>query len=199
MLKRFLKLFSYQKRQWFRRKKTNIYSALIKHEFKKAGVANIFEGFGDLVGGKYIKIGSYCTFQNHLYLTVWNRFGKDNFHPELSIGDNVSFGAFNHITCVNKIIIGNGVLTGKWVTITDNSHGDTCLKTLQEMPIKRSVVSKGPVVLCDNVWVGDKATILPGVTVGEGAVIAANCVVTKDVPPYSVVAGCPAKVIKRHG
>ena len=48
-----------------------------------------------------------------------------------------------------------------------------------------------------NVWIGDKATVLPGVSIGEGAIIAANAVVTKDVPAYTVVAGCPAKAIKR--
>ena len=47
-----------------------------------------------------------------------------------------------------------------------------------------------------NVWIGDKATVLPNVTIGDGAIIAANAVVAKDVPPYSVVAGCPAKVVK---
>ena len=56
--------------------------------------------------------------------------------------------------------------------------------------------SKGPVIIEENVWIGDKVTILPGVTVGQGAVIAANSVVSKDVPAFSVVGGIPAKVIK---
>ena len=90
------------------------------------------------------------------------------------------------------------MLTGKWVTITDNSHGETDKDTLGMRPQKRTITSKGPVVIGNNVWIGDKATILPGVTIGDGAVIAANAVVTKDVPPYSVVGGNPAKVIKRN-
>lgn len=94
--------------------------------------------------------------------------------------------------------IGNGVLTGKWITITDNSHGETDKVSLEMKPTKRPITSKGPVVIGDNVWIGDKATILPGVTIGEGAVIAANAVVTKDVPPYSVVGDNPAKVIKQN-
>lgn len=60
------------------------------------------------------------------------------------------------------------------------------------------MVSKGPVIIEDNVWIGDKATILANVTIGKGAVVAANSVVTKDVPAYSVVAGIPAKVIKTN-
>ena len=64
-------------------------------------------------------------------------------------------------------------------------------------PQKRPLYSKGAVFIGDNVWIGDKATILPGVKIGEGAVVAANAVVTKDVPAYSMVAGNPAKVIKQ--
>lgn len=91
--------------------------------------------------------------------------------------------------------IGDSLLTGKWVTITDNSHGETDKTTLEMRPQERPVTSKGPVVIGNNVWIGDKATILPGVTIGDGAVIAANAVVTENVPEYSVVAGIPAKVI----
>ena len=89
------------------------------------------------------------------------------------------------------------MLTGKWVTITDNSHGETDKDTLGMRPQKRTITSKGPVVIGNNVWIGDKATILPGVIIGDGAVIAANAVVTKDVPAYSVVGGNRAKIIMR--
>ncbi len=106
------------------------------------------------------------------------------------------FGSYNHITCTNRIEIGDDLLTGKWVTITDNSHGNTDWDSLKIAPIKRDVVSKGPVKIGNNVWIGEKATILPGVTIGDGVVVAANAVVTKDVPSYCVVAGNPAKVIK---
>lgn len=116
-------------------------------------------------------------------------------NPELTIGSNCSFGAFNHITCANRIKIGDSLLTGKWVTITDNSHGETDKTTLGMRPQKRPITSKGPVIIGDNVWIGDKATILPGVTIGDGAVIAANAVVTENVPEFSVVGGIPAKVI----
>ena len=124
--------------------------------------------------------------------------GEQKMNPELTIGEKCNFGAYNHITCTNKISIGNGVLTGKWVTITDNSHGDTNLESLQIRPARRPIFSKGPVTIGNNVWIGDKATILPGVTIGDGAVVAANAVVTKDVPAYSVVAGNPARIIKQN-
>ena len=82
------------------------------------------------------------------------------------------------------------------MTISDNNHGSTDFDTLHEVSVNRKLYTKGPVIIGNNVWIGDKATILGGVTIGDGAVIAANAVVTKDVPAYSVVGGNPARVIK---
>ena len=96
-----------------------------------------------------------------------------------------------------KVVIGDGVLTGRFVLITDNAHGNSSFEETEISPLDRQVYSKGAVVVEKNVWIGDKATVLPGVSIGEGAIIAANAVVTKDVPAYTVVAGCPAKAIKR--
>lgn len=58
------------------------------------------------------------------------------------------------------------------------------------------IYSKGAIVIGDNVWIGEKAAILAGVTIGEGAIIGANAVVTKNIPPYSIAAGIPARIIK---
>jgi acetyltransferase-like isoleucine patch superfamily enzyme len=63
-------------------------------------------------------------------------------------------------------------------------------------PNYRELFSKGAVYIGKNVWIGDKASIMPGVTIGEGCIVGANTVVTKDVPPYSVVVGSPAKIVK---
>ncbi len=64
-------------------------------------------------------------------------------------------------------------------------------------PIHRPLVVKGPIVIEDNVWIGERVCILSGVNIGKGAIIAANSVVTHDVPEYCVAAGSPAKVIKQ--
>lgn len=149
-----------------------------------------------LLGTQYFSIGNNTSFGRFSVLTAWDQYEGVNFTPEVNIGKNCGFGDYIHLTCINKIVIGNNVLTGRWVTITDNSHGKTDLEGLNEIPIKRRLYSKGPVIIGDRVWIGDKATILPGVKIGEGAVIAANSVVTKDIPSYSVVAGNPAKIIK---
>jgi len=103
-----------------------------------------------------------------------------------------------HITAINSITIGDSVLTGQYVHISDNNHGNTDLESFLIVPIKRKLRYKGPAKIEDNVWIGDKVAILSGFTVGEGSIIAANAVVTKDVPPYSIVGEIPAKIIRTY-
>lgn len=145
-----------------------------------------------------MNIGAKSTFGRMAVLTVWAEYQGEHFAPRLNIGEKCNFGDFIHITTINNITLGNNVLTGRWVTITDNSHGTTNLESLKIPPTERSLYSKGPVIIGNDVWIGDKATILPGVTIGDGAVIAANSVVTKDVAPFTVVAGNPIHVIKTN-
>ncbi len=148
--------------------------------------------------GECIRIGAHTRFDKGCAITACSETVDGSvFTPEVIIGERCNFGAWNNITAVNKITIGNGFLSGKWVTISDNNHGDNSWEQLHVEPLYRPVTCKGPIVIGENVWVGDKATILSGVTIGEGAVIAANAVVTKDVPAYSISAGNPAKIIKR--
>lgn len=149
-------------------------------------------------GEQNIHIGNHTHLGKGCILTAWvNTTDGVKYFPEIVIGSNCSIGEYNNITSTNQIIIGDNLLTGRWVTITDNSHGDTDFDSLQISPLMRNVVSKGPVIIGNNVWIGDKATILPGVTIGDCVVVAANAVVTKDVPAYCVVGGNPAKIIKR--
>jgi acetyltransferase-like isoleucine patch superfamily enzyme len=148
-----------------------------------------------LLGGKYIEIGDHTFIGRHGVVTCWDNYMKEKFTPSIKIGNNCYIGEYCHITSINSIIIGNEVLTGRRVTITDNSHGRSLPEEMDIPPVKRKLYSKGKVVIEDNVWIGDKVSILAGVRIGKGAIIAANAVVTKDVPAYSVVGGVPAKII----
>lgn len=177
-----------------------------KIHFKNSPHHIRFGIIGQINCSEHISVGENTRFGDWIYLTAWNSYpciinGKttvQELHPEMIIGNDCHFGAFNHITCTNKIHIGNQLLTGKWVTITDNSHGTTDYEILHIPPIERPIFSKGPVIIGDNVWIGDKVTILPNVTIGDGAVIGANSVVTKDVPAYCVAAGNPARIIRTN-
>lgn len=155
------------------------------------------DGKMNIRGEQYIHIGDYTHFGNGCILTAWDNTADGGKHfPRITIGSNCSIGEYNHITSTNLIKIGDNLLTGRWVTITDNSHGNTDYITLQNAPLLRPVISKGPVIIGNNVWIGDKATILPNIKIGDGVVIAANSVVTKDIPAYCMAAGNPAVIIK---
>lgn len=92
------------------------------------------------------------------------------------------------ILCAEKIEIGNGVRIGRNVSIRDFNG--------EHVILSDTYCNQSPVYIGDHVWICSGASIMPGVTIGEGAIIAANAVVTKNVPPHSMVAGVPARVIK---
>ena len=110
-----------------------------------------------------------------------------------------------HIGAVETIIIGNDVIIAGNTHIYDNNNHPTD-------PDKRLEMSRSgdffgplwswaqsahkPIIIEDNVWIGERCTILKGVRIGKGAIVGCNSVVTRDVPEYSIVAGNPAKVVK---
>jgi len=149
-----------------------------------------------LIGGKYISIGNKSDIGLRSVLTAWDSYGLDLFQPEIIIGSNVSIGDDSHISAINKIVIGDNVLTGKKITITDNSHGRSDYDSLLLPPLVRPLYSSGPVYIEDGVWIGDKVTILANVRIGKNSIIGANAVVTKNIPANCVAGGIPAKVIK---
>lgn len=176
--------------------KNSIYNQWILRQIGHVGSnVNIYPGC-TLVGGENIQIKNGTFIAGHAVLTAWDRYLHQTFTPKIEIGENVSLGEYIHITCINCVKIGDGVLTGRWVTITDNSHGRFENSEIGINPAYRPLYSKGSTVIGNRVWIGDKATILSGVTIGEGCIIAANTVVTKDIPPFTLAAGNPAKIIK---
>ena len=165
--------------------------------FKRFGKTTLIRPyFNALRGEKYISVGEGCYIGKLVQLTATDSFGDQRFNPSIEIGDNCSIGDFSHVTAINEIRLGNNVRMGKNILITDNSHGTSDLAMLDMAPNHRPLVSKGPVIIEDNVWIGAKSCIMPGVHIGRGAIIGAGSVVTKDIPQAALVAGAPAKVIK---
>ena len=146
------------------------------------------------ISGPGISLGNNSYIGKYGVVTTWTT--KQYRSPKIQIGHGTNIGQHCHITAINKIVIGDRVLTGKYVTITDNSHGDITFDELLQDANKREMCSKGAVVIEDNVWIGDKVTICPCVHIGKGSIIGANAVVTKDIPPYSIAVGNPIKIIK---
>jgi acetyltransferase-like isoleucine patch superfamily enzyme len=143
----------------------------------------------DMIIGKHTNFQRGCVIESY-HFQYMEKYGS------LEVGDNCNFGEYTHITTINRVQIGNGVLTGRFVVITDNSHGRDDYSDIDMPPVNREVFSKGATIIEDNVWLGDKVAVLSGVRIGKGAIVAANAVVTKDVPQYTIVAGVPARIIK---
>lgn len=175
--------------------RNHIYTGFLYNRFQQMGTGSIIYWKAyHLQGMQNISIGRKCIFEAGLELTTWSNDTTNR--PVIKIGDNCLFRRNAHITATQEIIIGENLLTGTNVFITDNSHGITNKEALNEAPRIRPIVSKGKVRIGNNVWLGNNVCILPGVTVGDGCIIGANSVVTHNIPPYSVAGGVPAKIIK---
>ena len=173
--------------------KSNIYSRYATRKIfnigKKINVKYPFY----LEGGKSIIIGDNFTCYKRTRLEA---VGNTTTNPKIIIGDNVCINWDCHIGSLEFIKIGNNVLIGSRVLITDHSHGGNAIEDLILPPSKRVLHSKGPVIIEENVWIGDGVAILPNVTIGKNSIIGANSVITKDVPPNCVIVGNPARIVK---
>lgn len=131
-------------------------------------------------------------FQNSHYSIGDYTYGKPKIY-DWNDGGNLVIGKFTSIADEVTILLG-GNHRIDWVTMYPFSA------LVDDWPEARGILghpySKGDVVIGNDVWVGNGATILSGVNVGDGAVIAARAVVVKDVPPYAIVAGNPARIVK---
>ena len=137
-----------------------------------------------------IRIGEGSSVRKGTVLSVAFR----TVESFITIGNNTYIGENNNLRAADGIIdIGNGCLISQGITIVTSNHD-----IKKSIPISQQgwVSKKGRITIFDDVWIGANAVILPDVTIGKGAVVAAGSVVTKDIPEYSIVAGVPAKIIK---
>lgn len=176
-----------------------IYSAWIASRFLKIGNNFRVRRFAHLYGCNYVSIGNSFTSGPGLRIECWEQYLDSKFIPNLVIGDNVTLNFNCHLACINQIIFGDNVLIGSNVFITDHFHGKIDLSDVNIPPSYRKLYSKGPVVIEDNVWIGENVTILPNVKIGFGSIIGANTVVTKSFPPFSVIIGNPGRLLKTLG
>ena len=156
-----------------------LYTAWLARHFKHIGANVYIRRPVSLKGGKYISIGSHSVIQKGCILNAWDRYGDQSFTPEIAIGEHVSIGEWSHLSAIRAIRIGNYVLTGRRVTIVDNSHGRGTSEELGMHPEDQPLYSKGVV------------------TIGDNSMIGANAVVTHDIPAGVIAAGVPARVIRQ--
>ena len=150
-------------------------------------------------GRNHISIGSNFTCGVGLRLDAFpEQFNKNKIC--LEIGNDVEVNDYVHIAVVQSVKIGNHVLIGSKVFISDHTHGryKSDAQSNPEQPPALRFLDAVPVVIEDNVWIGESVCILPGVTIGRGAVIGALSVINKDIPPHSIAVGSPAVVIRAY-
>ena len=138
-----------------------------------------------------IKLGNRVTIGKYAIIRPSNIYGGP-IGEGLTMGDNSNIGPYNYIGCSGKITIGNNVMLAPRVSIYAENH----VFDHPEILIRDQGVEKKEVIIEDDCWIAANSILLAGVTIGKGSVVAAGSVVTENVPPYSVVAGVPAKRIK---
>lgn len=147
--------------------------------FFRSGVGVVIQGFGNIELGRGVGLNRHSS----LYA----------FRGSISLGDNVFLGDFSSINANDACVtIGNNVAIGPMCVIQGANHRFDRL----DLPIVKQGHIASRVDIEDDVWIGAHCVILPGTRVGSGAVVAAGAVVSKDVPPMSVVGGVPAKVLR---
>ena len=134
-----------------------------------------------------VSIGMYTTI---LCTSVYASPGKG-----LTVGANVGLGTHSFYGCAGGITIGNNVLVGNYVSFHSENH----IFDNRERVIADQGVTRKGIVVGNDCWIGAKSTILDGAIIGDGCVVAAGSVVRGEIPPFSVIGGIPAKVIKQRG
>jgi acetyltransferase-like isoleucine patch superfamily enzyme len=135
-------------------------------------------GYGRVVLGRWVHLGDGTSLRCH--------------EGTLRVGDKTVFGRNIVVNAYLDVEIGAACILADLVYLTDFDHEFSDLT----VPIKDQGINSSPVRIGSDVWLGTKVTVVRGTTVGDGAVVAANAVVTRDVPDYAIAAGVPARVIR---
>jgi len=186
-----------------------IYTGWIKNKFKKFdGIAEYSIFFHN---SQCISVGESTNINMRARIMAWTSYNGIAYNPIIEIGKNSSIGSDCFLSAVNKIYIGDNVAITARTLVLDNVHGNfnessytfTGSSTIPDVFLKnvktRQLYSRGPVIIEDNVHIGENCVIMPGVTIGHNSVVSANSVIVKDIPPYSIVAGNPGKLIISFG
>jgi acetyltransferase-like isoleucine patch superfamily enzyme len=150
---------------------------------------------GTVFGERWIAIGAETIIGAYVTMSAGMVPGQDlGPAPVLRIGDRCVIGRGSHIIAHHGLVIGDDVFTGPYVYITDQNHGYAD----PDIPIGRQMPRNAPVWIGPGSWLGAGAVVLPGAHIGRNVVIAAGSVVRGTVPDHCVVAGVPARVVRKY-
>ena len=171
---------------------------ILAHELRIAGLRLGMQP--KLRGARHMRIGSGFSAGDHLWLEAISNLDGECHQPLLSIGQNVNFSDSVHVACIHRVTIGDGVLCGSKVIITDHNHGcyaGPAQTNPEQRPALRPLFSHNQVIIGDHVWLGDGVAVLPGAEIGRGAIIGANSVVNGVIPARCIAVGAPARPIRQ--
>jgi acetyltransferase-like isoleucine patch superfamily enzyme len=146
--------------------------------------------------GNCISFGENTSVGFDGWIGAIKNYGLQKFNPKVIFEKNVRVGNYCCVTAIDKIVIKEGTLCSEYLYVSDHYHGTD--PSLQISPAKQPLFSKGPVEIGKNCFIGYRVSILSGVKLGDYCVVGAHSVVNKSFPDYSMVAGSPAKLIKRY-
>jgi acetyltransferase-like isoleucine patch superfamily enzyme len=165
-----------------------------QHRFAACGPGSVVYPPAVIVGHERIHIGDGVVVLPGAFLSVVGEWDGRGYDPRLLIGDGARIGFDAVIACVGRVEIGARVLTADRVFIGDTYHQ---YRDPEKAILDQGLAEPKPVSIGPGAFLGINSVVLPGVTVGEGAYVGAGAVVTGDVPPRTVVAGNPARPIRR--
>ena len=154
-----------------------------------------------IIGSRHIAFGDDVSLEDRAWIEAVVAYQGRRYSPRIELGRGLRASPDLHIGAIGEVIVGEHCLFGSGVTVIDHNHGSyrgELASRPDEPPAVRPLVSPGRLVIGRNCWFGDRACVIGAVTIGEGCVIAANAVVVTDVPPHSIVAGIPARVVRRY-
>lgn len=157
-------------------------------------------GYGArVIGSRAISVRGRAYINRDCWMEAVHHFRGQRFSPWISIGKGFSVSDRLHLSCVERIEIGDDCLLGSGVYISDHNHGaysGPVQSSPDIAPVDRELVFAGAVKIGSRVWIGDNVVIIGPARIGDGAVIGAHSIVKGDVPPNSVAVGAPAVVRK---
>lgn len=150
-------------------------------------VTTQFDGTVRAEPGSRVFLGGHCRLGRDVFL-------ETHGGGQIRLGSHVTINRGCVLVSYSGITVGDHALIGEYVSIRDANHG-----MAMGVPMNRQAHAAAPIHIGSDVWIGRGCAILKGVRIGDGAVVAANSVVTRDVPPLAIAAGSPAKIIKHRG
>jgi acetyltransferase-like isoleucine patch superfamily enzyme len=159
----------------------------------QAGKASFVRPPFSIPHGAGIVLGSNTTVHVNAIIALIKEYSGIKYNPRIVIGNGVYVGRYLFIAAMGEVTIGDGCVLSDYIYINDSSHGLNLAKgPIMSQPLE----TKGPIHIGRNCFLGYRAAVLPGVTLGEGCVVGINSVVTRSFPAYSMVAGAPARIVR---